>query len=296
LVSEFYLAAQQNRSGNQNQPGTFPTVTTQKQRAAGFRHTLQALLRIPYVVGADWFQYYDEPAHGRGDGENFNVGLVDIHDRPYASLTAAATAPDLAALDRRRLLGERGKRGKEERRNEGPPERPDASFGVPPAPRDPLGQFSVTLALKHWDRERGFVKPVSDFPVADLYLCWNQQALYLGLYAQDITETAFYRNKTLPAIDRAEWIVSPRGMNRSIHARLGPGGPPVCDETTLRIVNLAGVYLNTRNIAALELPARLFGRERLQSGDSIELASTFFTHCRAERVEWQGKFVLGDKR
>src|SRR6185503_3671593 len=64
LVSEFYLYAEQNRTGNTNGPGTFPTVRTQKERVAGFRNTVQALVRTPFVVGADWFQYYDEPPHG----------------------------------------------------------------------------------------------------------------------------------------------------------------------------------------------------------------------------------------
>ena len=81
IVSEFYMAAQQNRSGNKNDSSTFPAVTTQKERAAGFRNTVDALARIPYVVGADWFQYYDEPTHGRIDGEDYDFGLVDIHDR-----------------------------------------------------------------------------------------------------------------------------------------------------------------------------------------------------------------------
>ena len=57
IVSEFYMAAQQNRSGDKNDASTFPTATTQKERAAGFRNTLLALLRTPCVVGADWFQY-----------------------------------------------------------------------------------------------------------------------------------------------------------------------------------------------------------------------------------------------
>jgi len=71
---------------------------TQKERAAGFRTTLHALLKIPYVIGADWFQYYDEPTHGRYDGENFNFGLVDIHDRPYEPLTTIASGLDLVGL------------------------------------------------------------------------------------------------------------------------------------------------------------------------------------------------------
>lgn len=275
LVSEFYLAAQQNRSGNKNDHSTFPTVATQEQRVAGFRNTVNALAKIPYIVGADWFQYYDEPTLGRGDGENFNFGLVDIYDRPYESLTAAAAALELGAVKSRN-----------------PPARPNASFGIPPAPLDPLGQFTITRALERWDRERGFVKPVSEFPVADLYVCWNKQAVYLGLYAQDIVEEAYYRNKIVPEVDRAKWTVFIGKNDQAIHARLGPGGPRFCDEPDMQIVNLSGIYMNTRNIAAMELPVKLFGKVRFKPGDTIELNSTFFTHCRAERVDWKGKFVL----
>jgi hypothetical protein len=275
IVSEFYMAAQQNRSGDKNDVSTFPTVLTQQERADGFRNTLLALLRTPYVVGADWFQYYDEPAHGRNDGEDYNFGLVDVYDNPYEALTAAARALDLVAI-------------KSEPRRA----RPDASLGVPPAPRNPLGQFTIRLALKDWDRERGFVSPASEFPVADLYVCWNKNAVYLGVYAQDFVEENYYRNGMVPAVDRAEWIVSIGETNKPIHARLGPGGPPVCDEPAVRIVNLSGEYMNTRNIAAVELPAKLFGKEQFKAGDTIEFGSTFFTHCQADRVEWKGKFTL----
>ncbi len=67
---------------------------------------------------------------------------------------------------------------------------------------------------------------------------------------------------------------------------------PRSRQTEVRIVNLSGVKLNTRNIAAIELPAKLFGCARFQSGDTIEFASTFYTHCRAYRIEWKGKFRL----
>jgi len=275
LVSEFYMAAQQNRSGNKNATSTFPTVITQTERAAGFRNTLRAVVGLPWVVGADWFQYYDEPTHGRSDGEDYNFGLVDIHDQPYKQLIGAARALDLTALKRKP-----------------PATRPDASLGVPPAPRAPLGQFTIGLALKDWDRERGFVKPVSELPVADLYVCWNKQAVYLGLYAQDIAEVNYYLNKMIPTVDRAEWIVTIESTTRPIRTRLGPGIPATCDEPSARLVNLAGIYMNTRNIAALELPAKLFGKERFQPGDHIEFASTLLTNCRGEHVEWKGRFTL----
>ena len=274
-VSEFYMTAQENGSGDQNDSSTFPVVTTQAERAAGFRHTLEALLRTPYVVGADWFQYSDEPTHGRFDGENYDFGLVDIHDQPYQPLTAAARALNLAAI-----------------KSDPPPALSSARAGVPPAPRDPLGHFTIRLALSDWDRERGFVKPVSKFPVADLYVCWGQKAVYLGLYAADFVETDCYRNKITPEADRAQWIVSIGKGEKLIHIRLGPGGPPVCDEPAVRVANEAGDYMNTRNIAAVEIPATLFGKTTFKAGDMIEFDSTYFTQARADRVEWKGKFTL----
>jgi hypothetical protein len=279
IIGEFYMAARDNRSGNANDRGVYPVVATQMERAAGFRNTLDTLLKIPYVIGADWFQYYDEPTHGRHDGENFNFGLVDIHDRPYEALTATSSALDLVALKNRPASA-----------------RPDASQGVPPAPRDPLGQFKPTLALKHWNRERGFVKPVSELPLADLYVCWNRRAVYLGLYAQDVVEDAFYRDKIVRASDRAEWKLFLSGSANSIRARIGSGIEPIVDEPSVRLVQSSGLNGDFRNIAAMELPAKLFGKDRFKRGDTIDLASTFFTHCRAYRVEWKGHFTLRDER
>lgn len=277
IVSEFYMAAEQNRTGDRNLTSTFPVVATQQQRAEGFRNTVEALARLPYVLGADWFQYSDEPARGRDDGEDYNFGLVDVYDQPYEELTAMAQSLDPEAIKSARHPG-----------------LPDAFLGVPPAPADPLGHFTIRVALKDWDRERGFVKPVSRFPVADLYVCWNRDAIYLGLYAQDFAEPEFYRNKVIPEIDRAQWLVSPAARKEPIHIRLGPGGPATCDAPAVRIANLSGAYMNTRNIAAVELPAKFFGKADLKPGDTIEFGSTFFTHARADRVEWKGKFTLRD--
>jgi hypothetical protein len=278
VIGEFYMSAQENRSGNRNTRGIYPVVATQKERAAGFRNTLQGLVRIPYVIGADWFQYYDQPTHGRFDGENFNFGLVDIYDRPYEMLTTTASALDLAGLKSQPARA-----------------RLDAAQGVPPAPPNPLGHFEPTLALKHWDRERGFVKPVSEFPLADLYVCWNKKAVYLGLYAQDVVEDIFYRDKVVRTSDRAEWIVSIRGSAKPIRGRIGAGLEPIVDEPAVRVTNLSGVNGNLRNIAGMELPAKLFGKDRFKAGDAIEFASILFTHCRAYRVEWQGRFALRGK-
>ena len=113
------------------------------------------------------------------------------------------------------------------------------------------------MALKHWDRERGFVKPVSEFPLADLYVCWDKKAIYLGLYAQDVVEDTFYKDKTVRAGDRAEWIVSISGSTRPIQGRIGAGLEPIVNEPAVRVVNISGVNGNLRNIACLEMDGRV---------------------------------------
>ena len=278
LIGEFYMCARDNRSGNKNDHGVFPLVATQQERAAGFYNTLQVLLKTPYVLGADWFQYYDEPPHGRYDGENFNFGLVDINDRPYEALTATACSLDLTELKAQPAI-----------------KRSDASQGVPPAPRKPFAQFEPNLALKHWDRERGFVPAVSEFPLADLYICWSSKAIYLGLYAQDVTEDICYRDKIIRSSDRAEWLVSVNDSTNSIRSRLGAGLEPIVDNPSVHVLNLSGINGNIRNIACMEIPATLFGKDRFKSGDAIEFSSIFVTHCHIYRTEWKGRFTLVKK-
>jgi hypothetical protein len=275
LVSEFYLTAAENRSGNPNNRGLFPVARTQRERAAGCRRTLQALLRLPYVVGADWFQYYDEPPGGRFDGENFNFGLVDIEDRPYAELVDVFREIDARALHTRPASP-----------------RPDASGGIPPAPADALGDFTPNLALREWDRKRGFVPPTSRFPLADLYLAWDAEALYLGLLTLDPIEDALYRDGRVPEEDRIEWSVGIDGLATPIRLRLGDGRPASGAPGGVAAVSLSGKEVSVRVVAGLRVPARHLGRERLAAGDMLRLQIGLTTYARAERFEWAGEFPL----
>ena len=38
----------------------------------------------------DWFQYSDQAFTGRGDGENYQIGFIDICDNPYPEIIGAA--------------------------------------------------------------------------------------------------------------------------------------------------------------------------------------------------------------
>ena len=63
---------------------------TERQRADRYWYYLRSALNNPAVIGVHWFQYLDQPLAGRGDGENFPVGFLDVTDTPYANLTTEA--------------------------------------------------------------------------------------------------------------------------------------------------------------------------------------------------------------
>lgn len=273
LVSEFYLAAEDNRSGNRNSQGVFPVVKTQEERARAAARTLERVASHPFVVGADWFQWSDEPRHGRTDGENFNFGLVDNEDRPYDPLVAALSA--VPTSPGRRIIAPRV----------------DARDGIPPAPADPWADFVSGHALLSWDRERGLVPASTPFPLADLYASWDTTNLYLGLYSLDIVEDAFYRDRNIPKSARARWIISVNG-GVPIEARLGAGREAVVSDPVVRVENLSGWNLNVRNIALAGIPAPRLGRDTLRAGVEVDLDCSLTTHGGAERIEWKGRFRL----
>ena len=86
LVGEFDFGAQDC--------GLFHTghveAKDQTARAAAYRDYVTGALRDPRFVGTHWFQFMDEAASGRpSDGENRQLGLVDVCDTPYTELVAA---------------------------------------------------------------------------------------------------------------------------------------------------------------------------------------------------------------
>lgn len=70
-------------------PGLKP-VANQEKRAEQFKIYVASALKHPNIVGIHWFQYIDQAATGRGDGENYQIGLVDVADKPYAETIGAA--------------------------------------------------------------------------------------------------------------------------------------------------------------------------------------------------------------
>ena len=65
-------------------------VKDQHQRAIMFRHYVEKCASHPCGVGAHWFQYNDQFCLGRYDGENYQIGMVDICMQPHPELMEAA--------------------------------------------------------------------------------------------------------------------------------------------------------------------------------------------------------------
>lgn len=64
---------------------------SQQGRADSYAGYVRSAADCPSVVGCAWFQYIDEPITGRYyDGENYNIGFVDVTDRPYPELVESA--------------------------------------------------------------------------------------------------------------------------------------------------------------------------------------------------------------
>ena len=67
-------------------------VKTQEDRGRAYRVYLEDAARKPWCVGVHYFILYDQSALGRFDGECYNIGFLDVCNRPYEPLCNAARA------------------------------------------------------------------------------------------------------------------------------------------------------------------------------------------------------------
>lgn len=85
IIGEFHFGALDR--------GMFHTglrkTANQEDRADKYRDYVRGALRNPYIVGTHWFQYKDQATTGRGDGENYQIGFIDICDKPYPEIVRA---------------------------------------------------------------------------------------------------------------------------------------------------------------------------------------------------------------
>ncbi len=99
LVAEYSFRAADSGVPN-SWPPIYPTLVDQAQRADAYTQFVENLYATPWIVGDHWFEYVDEPAGGRFDGENSNFGLVSTGDVPWQTLVERMTAVHLSSPDR----------------------------------------------------------------------------------------------------------------------------------------------------------------------------------------------------
>jgi hypothetical protein len=67
-------------------------VNSEAERGVAYRYYVEQAASFPALIGTSWFQWIDQPVTGRYDGENYNIGLLDVTDRPYKEFLAGVIA------------------------------------------------------------------------------------------------------------------------------------------------------------------------------------------------------------
>jgi hypothetical protein len=168
LVTEWFFAAAENRTGNSNN-GHLMTVATQAERARGAAAATANFAAFPEIVGTHWFQYYDHPKGGRQDGEDYDFGLVDIDNRPYERLTEALTQANRHATQIHAQASE-----------------PLAGA----ATTVPWAAISLSdHSLAAWPKPASLVPPLvpsqGSVDFGEIYLSWSDRGLNLATIGQD---------------------------------------------------------------------------------------------------------------
>jgi len=84
LVGEFHFAVP-----GRGLAAGLVQVRDQAERGVAYRYYVEQAAAFPAFVGSSWFQWMDQPSTGRMDGENYNIGLVNVTDQPYPDLIDA---------------------------------------------------------------------------------------------------------------------------------------------------------------------------------------------------------------
>ena len=310
LISEFFFAAQENRSGNANN-GHLMHVKTQEQRARGASAALRNFASFPNVAAVHWFQFADEPTGGRSDGEDFNMGLVDIHDKPYELLTEAFTAatagvPAIHAASR----WERA-----------PGKELETVLLRTARPKSVTDGSLLDWGDKRGTRLKGFAAPKPYVPFGDVHLAWGPEGLYFLNIAGNYVDLSlldyqgeFPLSETYQIHIMADAGVGPRSFAVHLAPRphsVWPGryeitaqlwryedGKPV-----ERLGMGQGAGEAGQLVQALDkplphiqveglIPAKLLGVEKLEPGQKVALSIRATNFYRELTMTWTGREVV----
>jgi len=94
LIGEFHIGVPERGMA----PGLVQAMN-QQERGLAYSYYVEHAAAHPEVIGTHWFQWMDEPVSGRADGENYNIGWLDVTDQPYSELVKAAQITHARLLD-----------------------------------------------------------------------------------------------------------------------------------------------------------------------------------------------------
>lgn len=260
MVTEFYMTAHENGTGDPNNSSDFPIVQTQAERAKGFEKEVKGIASYPALVGAHWFQYYDEPQKGRGDGENYDFGLVDANNHPYEDLIRTAQHLNLQQVH-----------------EDSKPFQPSDS--LPPAP-DAWGDMTK------WNRDHAFVPPVEVIARGDLYSAWAPDKLDVGLFWQeDLQNEGLYADGKVPDADRTIIQIEIPATHTTWNLRVvGKNGQVLSGPEWTRKL---APETSTHQSLLLQIPASAFGNAAFQSGADVSFNVRLISETKAYTTRWE---------
>ncbi|HSI87060.1 MAG: sugar-binding protein [Candidatus Methylacidiphilales bacterium] len=188
IFSEWYYSTRDHGLNGGN------NVEDQEVRGKAYRNYIEQSAALPFVVGSQWFIYTDQSITGRFfegfHGEGANTGFVDVTDRPYAQLVAAAKTSNeriydvmlgkekAFAFNDPRFTGQAG--GRTTRTVTIPRSLPGLKMdgtttNWPGRPAEPLDSTRVVIGTPN-PALRG-----------DFRLCWDEKNLYFLIQVKDPT-------------------------------------------------------------------------------------------------------------
>jgi hypothetical protein len=78
IIGEFHFGVPENGLA-----AGLVQVSSEAERGVAYRYYVEQAASFPALIGTSWFQWIDQVVTGRFDGENYNIGVVDVTDRPY---------------------------------------------------------------------------------------------------------------------------------------------------------------------------------------------------------------------
>ena len=326
LVTEFFFAAAENRSGNLNdtagnihaKPGHLMTVATQAERTWGAGNALLNFARFPNVAGAHWFQYYDEPLGGREDGEDYDMGLVDTSNKPYQTLTHdfKVLNPGLESVHAKSAWRSENTVSNSSKRGRGQP------VGVEPV-RITRADYRIDVSdqtLIEWEKDKtllsGFTAPAPHVPFGDVHLAWRPEGFYLFSLSDTYVDPNFLDYKDRFPLSEAfqlHFTVETEGKRNHFATFLVPRDNPAYPdgfEIKAELFHMEKGVLGQKlasegHVQRIEkslphmaveafFPAKWFGLDELKTGMRLRANISLVSYFREFAMTWSGSPEMRD--